>query len=348
MSKPSYQYGDIGDDGSSKKEVIEFKDLDFNTEVIAKYLPEKEDLDAHQEYLTTTILKTDLPYIDYIYGWRPTLVHGIMAPKGSGKSTFTRTCINDLLKNGYKVMAYLSEDRVLDYGVTFRNLKFDREQFVIIEEQEKLPQLKQITISGASLKDQNSIAFSKMSLFFKLLEKSLHQEKPDILFVDNLTSSGAYFDVNTEAVQAYIAALKQLAVSFNIPLVYLIHTRSENAKIPYSPDDVRGNKKGAYSTEILGALYKRDVQTDSGEYHTRSCVHWVSNRSESNKDYSNNKFCLLMNPTTRIYDHAWEMNGAEFNKWFVNKIDFKEAEGLDFTDEYEMYKQKFAEMNLGD
>lgn len=182
-----------------------------------------------------------LPWVASHKGHRDGCVHLYLGERGKGKSTMTRTLVNDACLHDEEVDLWLSEETV-DEFVTELSHSHGAEMI--------MPKLKiysektmaiQLDRQGVPFKDHERIISQK---FGEVINAS------KFFFFDNITTSLVY-DGKHPNIQAEIGRrLSVIAAKNRIPLVLFAHT-GDLKKGLMSSDDIRGSRDVANKAHFL-------------------------------------------------------------------------------------------------
>jgi ABC-type iron transport system FetAB ATPase subunit len=172
-------------------------------------------------------------------GLRPKCSHGLIGPMGCGKSTLAKKIAEDSAKNK-KVLIWLTEENSEQWQAkidcNLENIRFFEE------------------------KSLSEDAFKDTDRFYFYMRSILDSEKPDILIIDNLTTSYAYSDDIGPKGQAKSARMiMKLMKDLKFTLFYVAHTKKEvtaNFHRALTAEDIRGSAQITIQTEYLYLFHK--------------------------------------------------------------------------------------------
>lgn len=185
-------------------------------------------------------------FSDYFFltehkGHRPGALHLYLGVAHGGKSTLMRSLIIDALKRcdkDKKVLIWLSEetenDFLIEFSMALKTMAKEDARVLL----RKLLIHSEMNFSKLFKKDDIKTKW----LYFK---ETIHDEKIDLIFFDNLTTSEFYMDRTIEDQSYFIKTLKEEVAEARKPLIMVAHTGAditENSHRLISMNDVRGCK----------------------------------------------------------------------------------------------------------
>lgn len=263
----------------------------------------------------TVSYKSDYTFLQELNGWRKGEVHVVLGDKGDGKSTFSRSILLDLLKNGHRPLIYLSEDEAEDYltDILGRERHDYDNQIAVIGEKNQLSHLK---VSEEPIEQL-------LKTFVIYLEVAIKIHEPDFLVIDNISTSVVFDENDKKAVLRFYTYLHRIATLFEIPVLFFSHVKSDLKRIPYKVSDVRGNKSLINMTENTGALYKvLRPSHDGGDAEIRSAFHWIVTRKQK---CSTRKYMLTFDKDTAKFGEDAKLTEGEFQQFYVQKPKWEAA-----------------------
>ena len=187
-------------------------------------------------------LRSVIPFLSVHNGLRRGKLHVFMGDTHSGKSTFMRTLLVDVLQNNpdKNIFLFLSEESTEDFLIQLHaTLKVlgDKSQYRKV--------LKNLKVLSAV--DEPNITKNKLFMY-------LNQVKPDLFIFDNLTTCSFYGEYGKQ--EEFIKESKSIVKELDIPFVYYIHTKKKDmGKSNYlSTDDVRGSQTIGNIAEFFYSL----------------------------------------------------------------------------------------------
>lgn len=260
------------------------------------------------ELTTFYFPKTGFSFIDDHYGLRPGCMHVLMGTTGQGKSTLVRSLLLRAAEQGKRVWIYSSEESVKEIN---RSLSSSSVADSALE---------YVSVFHEDVVDE--ICNDDMSLFdlFKTqIEIKLASYQPDLIVVDNLTTSGWYDGAGFERATLMIAWWKKVLRKRNIPGIFVAHTKDgvgEGSGL-FSASDIRGPKVFTNKTEFLyffQMIYHTDPQ---GKLHKFPVI-----RIGKSRGYSNAGLVYKLNYSQQhmLYVGDQSIDHNKFNEIF-NKRD---------------------------
>lgn len=257
---------------------------------------DREEINRRNQYN----IKSNLNFLKQQRGFRKGLLHTLMAPKGSGKSTLVRSIIIDYLINnpGRRVFVYLSEESVLSLkasmdlysGYLFEG---DGSRLYCISEQDQ----------------EENFSFESLQDHFI---KAIDQEGCDLFIFDNITSSKFYEGRNHEAQSKFITGLKNSTAHCDVATLVIAHTgKKANQEKLLSGDDVRGSNLITIVTEFL--YLSQMVQVGNKKKHF---LHIEKHRP---CNVANTFFFLEYDEHEMLYKKDRSVNFNEFRDWFKQR-----------------------------
>jgi KaiC/GvpD/RAD55 family RecA-like ATPase len=206
-------------------------------------LREKLEIAAYENGLLErgrSYFNTSFGFLENVNGWRKGKVHVILGTTSSGKSTFVRSIIWDLIKNNKlpNVACFLSEETISDYSLeiyeAFRNLDFKKR------------------ISFFSEQD----ASNKAEQLDKAFKSDAH-----VLVYDNITTSMLYGE-KFDQQGAFALKLKEAAHRTNKAVIVIAHTNNvhRNSRDLIDSTHLRGSKTLAMIAEFFFINHQLNVK----------------------------------------------------------------------------------------
>ena len=194
--------------------------------------------------------------------------HTFIGTKGSGKSTWSRTIISDLLYQNKNVMLYISEERKNKY---LNDL--NRNMFRILKEENKLKAMMDQMIVLSEIDS----GFKDSDFVFTYMSEIIETCEIDILIFDNFTTSFmSELPVNTQS--KILRDFKALADKYDIPILMFFHTAKLHDPKRLDGDNVRGSATainiGSYNYLITqhkdGEDLRNFIYTEKARYHSKA------------------------------------------------------------------------------
>jgi hypothetical protein len=223
----------------------------FNTEATLKISQEEKSklLDARKNahYCTTRF-----GFLNDHFGLRKKCFHLLMGTAGTGKSTLARSVLFDLAKK-HKVFFYCSEETLEQTKTMYALRDADNaalENIVFYHERE-------------AEKDTNYNAVE----WLRLLELKIINNKCDVLFFDNLTTSSFYDPKKPQEQSSIVTKLFNILNSCNIAGFFVAHTQNgvkDDQQGLISTSDIRGSKQLTNKAEFV-YIYQKFICPPSGQ-----------------------------------------------------------------------------------
>ena len=184
---------------------------------------------------------SDYHFLNEHKGHRPGALHLYLGVAHGGKSTLMRSLLIDALKKcdkDKKILVWLSEETENDFLIEFTmGLKgYSKEDCKVLLS--KLLIHSEMNFSKIFKRDDIKTKYE----YFK---EAILNEKTDLVFFDNLTTSEFYMDRSIEDQSYFIRDLKEVVAEACKPLVMVAHTGAditENSHRLISMNDIRGCK----------------------------------------------------------------------------------------------------------
>jgi hypothetical protein len=195
-------------------------------------------------------------------------LHTFIGTKGSGKSTWSKTILSELVYGGKSPLLYISEERKNKYvqaiNKTFRIMNKSEEQV-----KEYLENI--IVISEMDEKVTNT------EQFFSLVTELVTTLELDIFIFDNFTTS-FMSELNIQKQSEVLRRIKELADTLRIPILMFFHTAKLSDPRRLDGDNVRGSATainiGSYNYLITqhmdGSELRNFVLTEKARYHSKA------------------------------------------------------------------------------
>jgi len=227
---------------------------------------EKNERDDVQKQLYGTNFKTSLKVFQDHNGFINGELHTFIGTKGSGKSTWSKTIISDLVYDDKKLFLYISEERKNKYLKSL-NDNF----FLILKDEEKV----QKALSNIVCISELEVDFKSANECLQFLKNICREGEIDILIFDNFTTSF----MSEQSVKMQSETLRKfnfLADSLNIPVILFFHTSKLFDSKRLDGDNVRGSATavniGSYNYIIAqhkdGSNLRNFIFTEKARYHS--------------------------------------------------------------------------------
>jgi KaiC/GvpD/RAD55 family RecA-like ATPase len=236
-------------------------------------------------------------------GLRREKVHTFIAPAGSGKSTFFRTILGDILNRNpeAKIAIYLSED--------------EKASFLI--------DLAKSSIKDSDINnrikifyelDQKELA-NDQEVFFKNLNDLCKDFRPDVFILDNLTTLPAYLDKKTEVQGNICMRLKKFTQFFNCSTIVFAHTGSNLQKGSLTdPNDIRGSKHMANLSHFFYTI--QQISFFNPEANADQKVTMLMIHKHRGVDLTGHIFAFRYDSKTGMYSYDERINFEQFKRLF--------------------------------
>lgn len=227
------------------------------------------EIEALNEVAKERHFETSLRFLMAHNGLRREKLHVFAAPSSSGKSTMAKTIFYDFLTNNPndKVGVFLTEESEQEFKVDLAKTGLDEAH------------LDRIFVT--SEEDQGNIV--NADHLMKAIHVFMEEVKPDILILDNITTSAAYQDIPTAAQGSIIKRLKMCSRHHNAALIVFAHTSAEASNMKMrllEPNDVRGSKHIVNHAHFFYCLQQIHCKTATGLSNSYSFVRIHKHRGQ--------------------------------------------------------------------
>lgn len=244
-------------------------------------------------------------------GFRDGLCHYFLGTSGSGKTTVIRGSIIDCARTR-SVLCHLSEEPTTDY-----KYKINKAVFYDEDDIGRLSTLRNINLIS-EIEDSYKGVDDDIS-FFRRFKEELNRVKPDIVFMDNLTTSILWRGTPREQEKS-AKMLKQIASEYNIPFVIVVHTKKEisiNHRDFIRPEDVRGNNIVAQLAD-----YWYTLQNFIGDFGQAPIV--MVQKSRYHDEALRKFFLLSYSKATSSVTKDKQISYEDLNEFFGSRYKLKE------------------------
>jgi KaiC/GvpD/RAD55 family RecA-like ATPase len=192
-------------------------------------------------------IKSKFNFVNNHNGFRKGCIHTLLGTTGGGKTTAVRSIIRDIVftnQGEQKVLVWLSEESVSDYKT---ELSFGLPSHDI---------LNSITFFS---ENDNQMSGEGYVL---ALKEYIEENKPDVLIIDNITTSSIYEDKGVREQGRMASAIKALIKKYDIACILIAHTGAEvsdNSNRLINENDIRGSKKIVNLSEFLYILQRFQI-----------------------------------------------------------------------------------------
>jgi energy-coupling factor transporter ATP-binding protein EcfA2 len=236
-------------------------------------------------------------------GLRRGKLHMFLAPSGSGKTTLTKSLLIDFLRNNpeKKVALYLTEETTEEFKLELSRAETNQEfkrLFIFSEEDDDTPHI-------TSPKEMLNV-----------LEGFMSEVKPDIIIIDNLTTSAVYDDLKPAHQGLLVKRIKQGVRSHNVAGVVFAHTGGEvdnSKKMLLRPNDVRGSKHIVMESHFLYVVQKVDCTGATGMAVSYTFIKMHKHRGQ---DVDFKLFSFKYNKKEMIYESDCMMDFEHLKNLF--------------------------------
>ena len=219
------------------------KPLTFNRVITESALPlyhsalatmTSDEKDYMEMQVDKVYFKSRFNFLNAHNGLRPGKVHMMVGATGCGKSSLVRAMAIDCAISA-KTMIHLSEENDRDYAYAINQQLNDKD---ILSR-----------IAVYSEKHVNSkIGLESLDQWFYMLESRIKAFDPEVIFIDNLSTSFLYISCSFQEQNEAIQRLVDIAQKNQVAIVVVIHTKkdvNDNHKSLIQPEDVRGTAMSA-------------------------------------------------------------------------------------------------------
>lgn len=242
--------------------------------------PDMKDYYTHIR--ENTYLHTNLGFLKEHNGLRPGCLHLVIGTTSGGKSTLVRTMIKDILTNNQSadVLLWLSEESTEEARKEMVSVNLDDFQarcVTVISEQE--------------------YSLSDTSIFRMEMIETIAREKPEVVILDNLTTSNCYNDLRPKQQSEMVAGLKVLAQEHQFALVIIAHTNANvdlNCNRMINMNDIRGNKSVVNLAQYCYIMQSLKLRGD--------LIGTITISKSREYNIKNHLFRLVFNSSTRLFD----------------------------------------------
>lgn len=243
--------------------------------------------------------KSDFNFLREHNGWRPGKMHLLLAPTNTGKSSWARSVIWDLMINNVNlnIGLYLSEESTEDFKREWSkvNLVGTGNNLDVLSEQDE---------------DQMN---------WLLFEMWARKGAFSALIIDNATTSSMYNNLTNQAQAAWVKKVKKLAQELNVPVIIIAHTDgkagTKNSLI--EENHIRGDKTAPNLAEFLYVLQRFYVKGVDGKEVYYTTIRLLKHRGYECK---NSLFRLVFNPPTATFQSDKLIPWEAFKNAFNNRL----------------------------
>lgn len=234
-------------------------------------------------------------------GFKNGEIHTFVGTKGSGKSTWSKTILSELVVQGKNVFLYLSEETVSKYSLGLNTL-FRRE----LKDVSRLEGLLNKIIAVSELDDFYKGFDDPVDRFFNYLEKAIDDCSIDIIVFDNFTTS-FLSEININKQSESQRRLKEIATKYNLPILIFFHTSKNYNSSKIDGDNVRGS-----ATAVNISSYSYVIQQFKTDDKIRNIIHTEKARyhNKANKKY----YEAFYNYESGIFDKCKQVSTYEVDE----------------------------------
>jgi KaiC/GvpD/RAD55 family RecA-like ATPase len=198
--------------------------------IMSTYISDEEQAKIDKEKETYHFY-TRFNFLSAHFGIRPSENHLIVGTSGSGKSTLARSIAVDCATKK-RVLFWASEESKRSVAPAFNKITRDKNTLDNITIYSELDMPKEIKQSG-------------IHTFISFFQERVMCYEPDIIFIDNLTTSYMYSDsIGYQGQHEMACELVNFANKNKIPIFMIAHTKKgivDNQSQPIDITDIRGN-----------------------------------------------------------------------------------------------------------
>lgn len=249
---------------------------------------------------------TGFRFIDDHKGFRKQRMHVLMATTGVGKTTLSRSLLIKMLESGKKVFLYSSEETLVE-------IKTELAQSTVSDSSLKhLTFLHEDEVLAYCGNDENNI-----DSFMEYLRFKLARAQPDLLLVDNLTTS-VFYDGKINVATKLVAFFKTYLRESDTAGLFIAHTKdgSDDNKGYISASDVRGSKSLTNKAEFLYVYQRIKHTTADGKMRFYPIITVDKSRGY---DCRGRKYRLKYNPGTQCYVDDAPIDHNAFNELYASR-----------------------------
>jgi len=224
---------------------------------------------ASTKSLNDVTFKSNLKVFMDHDGFRGGEIHTFVGAKGSGKSTWCKTILTELINQDKNVFLYVSEEEISKYTNPI-NRYFRLKTKTAGEVEMYLNRIFNVS-------EMDDFDMCNEETFFKNLEEMIVECQIDILIFDNFTTSflsELFISNQSNALRRF----KQVAIRYNIPIVMFFHTSKNYNQKTLNGDNVRGSGTainiGSYNyvmhQNVINNKIKNFIYTEKARYHNKA------------------------------------------------------------------------------
>jgi predicted ATP-dependent serine protease len=260
--------------------------------------------DSEKEYLNTRksgyCNRTSFDFLKVHYGLRPGKLHALMGVTSGGKSTLVRSIVEDIYKNNNqltRVLIWLSEESAEEY-------RHESDKLEINDTSKRSVQV----ISEQDFEKPNQLYFIE----------TVKSERPDILILDNITTSSFYNYQTPLEQQAFAKRIKKITQDLDIATLIVCHTGAQvnmNHCRLININDISGTKALPNLIQHFYIMQSMIVPNGQKDYIFNT-VRVLKNRGY---DMPTDIFLLKYNQEKRKYENGKTANFKDFKEIFSKR-----------------------------
>ncbi len=270
--------------------------MDFESiNLESAYFSEQEQQD-HLKQNRSCDFRSKINFLNSHNGIRRGKMHLLMAPTGVGKSTLIRTLVRDLLFNngGLRLFIWLTEESASELK---EQLAFGMPSNKVLDNAVIFSEF-----------DNKHMDIDQLGEFY---EKLVTEHKPDVLLLDNITTSKMYREMTTTRQAEVTTRIKNLTDSSGTATFLIAHTGAnvqDNQNRLIDENDIRGSKYITTITEFLYILQPLRV----GE----RLFQFIRIKKHRGQELKHSLFYLVYNKHLKAFDNDMERSFEEFKEIF--------------------------------
>ena len=228
----------------------------------------KEEFQKASDSLYKKNFHSDLKIFSDHNGFIEGELHTFIGTKGSGKSTWSKTILSELVYSGKAPLLYISEERKNKYVQAINKTV----RLMNKSEEEVKNYLENIIVISEMDEKVTSV-----DQFCKMVTELVTSLELDIFIFDNFTTS-FMSELGIQTQSAVLRKIKELADTLRIPMLMFFHTAKLSDPKRLDGDNVRGSATainiGSYNYLITqfvdGSELRNFVLTEKARYHSKA------------------------------------------------------------------------------
>lgn len=257
----------------------------------------KDDQEQFKKQQMETYFASKFGFLNSHRGFRKGSVHLIIGNTSGGKSTLIRALTGDLMfhpeNSKVHLGVWLSEETVEQYQA---QLSMGQESNEALLRTEAFYEL--------SSPDVTEVTFNNW----------VKTVKPDVLIIDNITTSKFYMDKKPDVQAQFAINVKSLAQKYNIAVIVVAHTDSsvnQSQKGYIELNQVRGSKQLSNISEFAYILQRFQIESEFF-----ATIRIVKHRSQ---DIVHDLFLLHYDKSKRSYKGDTALEHAKFREAYEQR-----------------------------